>query len=84
MELFCTNGVSWGAIYKASDTTAFTVKFCSSSGNVVDYPLAVVVNGGTYTYDDATKEYEKQQKDAYKILNDSKSNNAQRGGAATK
>lgn len=58
MELLCTNGVSWGAIYEASDTTAFTVKFCSSSGNVVDYPLAVVVNGGTYTYDDTTKEYE--------------------------
>lgn len=35
-------------------------------------------------FSEATKEYEKQQKDAYKILNDSKSNNAQRGGAATK
>lgn len=58
MEILCTNAVSWGAIYEASDTSAFTVKFCSSSGNVVDYPLAVVVNGGTYTYNDATKEYE--------------------------
>lgn len=35
-------------------------------------------------FSNATKEYEKQQKDAYKVLNDSKSNNAQRGGAATK
>ena len=58
MELLCTNGVSWGAIYEASDTTAFTVKFCTASGNVVDYDLAVVVNGGTYTYDATTKEYE--------------------------
>ena len=58
MEILCTNAVSWGAIYEASDTSAFTVKFCSSSGNVVDYPLAVVVNGGTYTYNDTTKEYE--------------------------
>ncbi len=58
MELLCTNGVSWGAIYEASDTTAFTVKFCTASGNVVDYDLAVVVNGGTYTYDATNKEYE--------------------------
>ena len=35
-------------------------------------------------FSDVTKEYEKQQKDAYKVLNNSKSNNAQRGGAATK
>lgn len=35
-------------------------------------------------FSDATKEYEKQQKDAYKVLNNSKSNNTQRGGAATK
>lgn len=58
MELLCTNGVSWGGIYEASDTTAFTVQFCTASGNVVDYDLAVVVNGGTYTYDPDTKEYE--------------------------
>lgn len=50
MNIQVTNGVSFGAIINVADIEDdITVKFVGVSGEPVDYDLAVVCMGATYT-----------------------------------
>ena len=46
-----TNGVSYGAKITVADNTPFDVQFVGASEDPVNYPMAVICSGATFTED---------------------------------